>query len=99
MFIDLVKERRGAKLANDPDLFSGAFWSGRRGVELGLADRVGDARTVLRERYGDKVSTPIISAGRSFWRRFGIPATLAGESVDAIIASVEERAAWSRFGL
>jgi signal peptide peptidase SppA len=99
MFIDLVKERRGAKLANDPDLFSGAFWSGRRGVELGLADRVGDARTVLRERYGDKVSTPIVSAGRSFWRRFGIPATLAGDSANAIIGAIEERAAWSRFGL
>jgi signal peptide peptidase SppA len=99
MFIDLVKERRGAKLGSDPDLFSGAFWSGRRGVELGLADRVGDARTVLREIYGEKVSTPIISARRSFWARFGLPSTLAGDSANAIIAAIEERAAWSRFGL
>jgi signal peptide peptidase SppA len=99
LFIDLVKERRGAKLTNDPDLFSGAFWSGRRGVELGLADRVGDARTVLREIYGDKVSTPIVGARRSFWARFGIPSSLAGDSANAIIGAIEERAAWSRFGL
>jgi signal peptide peptidase SppA len=99
LFIDLVKERRGGKLAGDSELFSGAFWSGRQGVELGLADTVGDARTVLRERFGDKVSTPVVNAGRPFWRRFGFPATLAGESVDAILAAIEERAAWSRFGL
>jgi signal peptide peptidase SppA len=99
LFIDLVKERRGTKLTNDPDLFSGAFWSGRRGVELGLADRVGDARTVLREVYGDKVSTPIVGARRSLWARFGIPSSLAGDSANAIIGAIEERAAWSRFGL
>jgi ClpP class serine protease len=99
LFIDMVKERRGAKLGSDPDLFSGAFWGGRRSVELGLADHLGDARAVLRERYGDKVSTPIVNAGRSFWRRFGLPSTLAGESANAIIAAIEERAAWSRYGL
>jgi len=100
MFIDLVKERRGARLADDPDLFSGAFWSGRRGVELGLADSIGDARSVLRERFGDKVATPVLTAARPLWRRrLGMSATLAGQSVDAIIAALEERAAWSRFGL
>ena len=31
-------------LADDPDLFTGAFWSGERAVALGLADRVGDLR-------------------------------------------------------
>ncbi len=48
-FIGLVKARRGAKLADDPDLFSGAFWSGKTAVDLGLADRTGDLRSVLRE--------------------------------------------------
>ena len=46
---------RGRALADDPDLFTGAFWSGERAVALGLADRVGDLRAVLRERYGEEV--------------------------------------------
>src|SRR6185503_15218367 len=54
MFIDLVKSRR-PKLAADPDLFTGAFWSGARAVELGLADQVGDLRSVMRERFGEGV--------------------------------------------
>ena len=58
-FIALVKSRRGAKL-NGPesDMFSGEYWTGRRALELGLVDAIGDLRSVLRERYGDKVVTP-----------------------------------------
>ena len=44
-FIDLVKERRGAKLKDDPDLFTGLFWTGKKGLELGLVDALGDMRT------------------------------------------------------
>ena len=61
-FIALVKERRGDKLdSRETALFSGEYWTGQRGRELGLVDAVGDLRTVLRERYGDKVRTPLIA--------------------------------------
>ena len=64
-FIALVRARRGAALASgEADLFSGEYWTGRRAVELGLADRVGDLRTTLRERFGDKVETPLITSAR-----------------------------------
>ena len=47
-FIALVKERRGAKLdSRETALFSGAYWTGQRGLELGLVDAVGDLRTTL----------------------------------------------------
>src|ERR1700732_1879684 len=54
-FIALVKSRRGGKL-NGPenDLFSGEYWTGTRGRELGLVDGIGDLRGVLRQRFGDK---------------------------------------------
>ena len=68
-FIGLVKERRGAKLADDPDLFSGAFWSGAKAVELGLADRIGDLTSVLREAYGEKVRLKVIPMEKSMLRR------------------------------
>jgi signal peptide peptidase SppA len=101
-FIELVKSRRGAALADDPDLFSGAFWSGTRAVALGLADRVGELRSLLQERYGKDVRIRLITTERSMWRRrLG---RLGGEDralniIDRAISMIEERIFWSRFGL
>ncbi len=102
LFIDLVKERRGAALADYPDLFSGAFWSGRRAVALGLADRIGDIRSLLRERYGDKVRLRMIATERNRWRRrLGLDGgdRKALAFVDQAVALIEDRLTWSRFGL
>src|ERR1043165_7049994 len=69
-FIDLVKSRRGARLtAPEAELFSGEYWAGKKGIEYGLVDRIGDLRSTLRERFGDKVQTPLISAARGFFGR------------------------------
>jgi len=48
-FIDAVKQGRGKRLKDDPDLFSGLFWSGQKSVELGLADGFGDTGYVARD--------------------------------------------------
>src|SRR5438105_1236846 len=62
MFIDLVKRSRGAKLKGDEDeLFSGAYWTGQKSIALGLSDSIGDLRSVLRTRFGEKVRTPLIA--------------------------------------
>ncbi|MBF0470438.1 MAG: S49 family peptidase [Gammaproteobacteria bacterium] len=53
-FITAVKAGRGARLGQNPDLFSGLFWSGERGVALGLADGLGDRHFVAREIIGAK---------------------------------------------
>ncbi len=102
-FIGLVKERRGGKLADDPDLFSGAFWSGTRAVALGLADRTGDLRSVLREAYGDKARLKVIPIERGMLRRrlglSGSSDRLAASLVDRVVAIVDEHLAWNRFGL
>jgi serine protease SohB len=108
-FIALVKSRRDGKLNGPEDeLFSGAYWTGRRALELGFVDGIGDLRTVLRERFGDKVVTPLIAGERSLLGRriFGvgrgdlIPAGLvqAGLAED-LISALEARAIWARFGL
>jgi serine protease SohB len=69
-FIALVKSRRGDKLSGpESDLFSGEYWTGRQALELGLIDAIGDLRGVLRERFGDKVVTPLVSAERGFFGR------------------------------
>ncbi|SOY46599.1 S49 family peptidase [Cupriavidus taiwanensis] len=50
-FIDVVKEGRGDRLKDDPELFSGLFWSGERSVDLGLADGLGSAEYVARDLF------------------------------------------------
>jgi len=102
MFIDLVRARRGARLADEPTLFTGAFWSGTRGVEIGLADRIGDLRQILRERFGDKLELMPIQPKRGLLSRFsgGLPSSqLGAEMVETAISAIEERALWSRYGL
>jgi signal peptide peptidase SppA len=107
-FIDLVKERRGTKLADDPDLFTGLFWTGKRGLGLGLVDTLGDMRTVLKDRYGAKTRLKLITPPRGlFGRGLGFFGSRGGFSAPDIVEAAarglldaaEERALWSRFGL
>lgn len=54
-FIEIVRERRGARLkAEDDVLFSGEFWDGKRAVELGLVDGIGELNATMRKIYGEK---------------------------------------------
>lgn len=48
-FIAVVKQGRGKRLKDDPELFSGLVWTGRRAVELGLADGYGSVESVARD--------------------------------------------------
>ncbi|MBE7184858.1 MAG: S49 family peptidase [Methylobacterium mesophilicum] len=103
-FIDLVKERRGDRLDSDPDLFTGLFWTGKRGLQLGLVDRLGDIRGTLRERYGRKTRLRLVSPRRSLFSRrlglFGIGADEGLGDVGAgLLRAAEDRAHWARFGL
>lgn len=51
-FITAVKQGRGQRLANEPDIFSGLFWTGQQAVELGLADGFGSLDSVARTVVG-----------------------------------------------
>src|SRR3982075_3387756 len=62
IFIALVKGARGNRLKGADDLlFTGEYWAGEKSVSLVLADAIGDIRSTLRARYGDKVLTPVIA--------------------------------------
>ncbi|HEY8382941.1 MAG TPA: S49 family peptidase [Microvirga sp.] len=104
MFINLVTVRRGAKLKiENPELFSGAFWAGEEAVQLGLADGIGDIRSVLRERFGEKVVMRVVNPtrpsllGRLLNRNPAGPQSLLDPQ--EMLGAVEERAAWARLGL
>jgi len=48
-FVDVVKEGRGKRLKEVPELFSGLMWTGAKSIELGLADALGSVDFVARE--------------------------------------------------
>lgn len=48
-FIDAVRNGRGERLADNPDIFSGLFWTGEESIKLGLVDALGSSSYVARE--------------------------------------------------
>ena len=108
-FIALVKQSRGARLKGAEDvLFTGEYWAGETSVSLGLADAIGDLRSTLRARYGEKVLTPVIAPASGLLasllgRRSAGAGALAALDMSAglpeeLISALEARAIWARFG-
>ncbi len=92
-FIDHVTSRRGSKLSSETDLFTGEVWLAKRATELGLIDGIGHLRPMIKQRFGDKVKFNRYGTKKGLLSRFG--AQIIGDAVD----SIEERAAYARFGL
>lgn len=109
VFIELVKESRGDTLSDHKDLFTGLFWTGEKAKELGLIDAIGDLRSSLKARYGEKTKLKLIEAKRGLFGRRSVFGTklpdlpdiddVIARAADGIVATVEERALWSRLGL
>jgi len=83
-FIDRVKDGRGDRLADNPDLFSGLFWSGEQAKDLGLIDGFGNLDYVAREVIGEE-SIVDYSYRPDFWEQF---AQDVGVSIAAKITSI-----------
>ena len=98
MFIDHVKKgRRGRLKAADEVLFTGEWWTGIRGVDLGLVDALGDLHGTLRQRYGDRLELKVIEPKRPW---FGIPRIGFAAALTAdLSATLEDKALWARLGL
>lgn len=106
VFIEMVKQGRGDRLSDDPNLFTGMFWAGKKGVELGLVDGIGDMRSSLKERYGKDCELKLIEAKKGLFgrRQPGVSSSLFGaefsqQITEGALSAIEERALWSRFGL
>jgi signal peptide peptidase SppA len=99
-----VRRRRLGKIdAADESLFSGDVLTGRMALARGLVDGIGDLRSVMRTRFGDRVRlVPVAAERRRRWwlprpRPFALrdPAAPLAEALDWL----EARALWARFGL
>lgn len=106
-FKDHVRRRRLGKIdAVDESLFSGEVLTGRMALARGLIDGIGDLRSVMRARFGDKVRLVAVSEPRH--RRWWLPRFLpsGAQSQGNLVAALidfgdwlEARALWARFGL
>jgi len=91
-FKDHIMERRGLKLV-DRDLFTGEIWVGQKGIDDGLVDGIGHLVPTMKNQFGDKVRFRVFGQKKSVLSRFGM--NLLGD----VTHSIEERAAFSRFGI
>ncbi len=88
-FIKAVKDGRGTRLKETPDMFSGMVWNGSKAVELGLADDFGTVESVARDviKYSDVVDyTQTENVAERLAKRFG--ATL-GQSFASAFQKIE----------
>jgi len=97
-FISYVKSRRGNKLNenNLEEIFSGLFWVGQKGIDLGLADGLGSINEIIENKFGKKAKIKIIDQKKSFLQR-RLSSSLI--DTDAVLQKIEEKALWSRYGL
>jgi signal peptide peptidase SppA len=106
VFIDMVKARRGSRLADDETIFSGLFWTGGRSLELGLVDGMGEMRDTLKRRFGPKTRLELVGGARNIFGR-RLPGVVRGSAagdigagaVAGLAETLEEKALWGRYGM
>ena len=92
-FIRTVKQGRGKRLKETPEMFSGLVWTGERSIELGLADALGSTESVAREVIkAEKLVnfTPEENVFERFSKSFGAS---AGETLGRALATIASRSA------
>lgn len=79
-FITVVREGRGDRLQETPEMFSGLIWTGQKSVDLGLADGIGSLEYVAREVVKAELIVDFTqkeNLAEKFARRFGAGAASA----------------------
>lgn len=101
IFRTYVETRRGEKFkVDDPrSLMNGDVFLGDKALELGMVDGVGDMRSTLRARFGEKVQIKLINKpkrGLSFLNLLG---SRREDPFASAISALEQRSLWGQYGL
>jgi len=96
-FIDVVEKSRGSKLKKESgiELFSGEFWSGKKAIELGLIDGIGNAEQILREKFGEEVQIKKFEKTKGWLAK---KLSTSEDHADKLVSILEERSIWQRYG-
>jgi len=101
-FKEIVKLRRGEKLKeSDDNLFTGAFWSGKKSLELGLVDGICDMRKKMKEKFGDKTEFVAVTAKKGLLKSFFSEKLQNSfeSNFEGVLNKVEERIEFNKFGI
>jgi protease-4 len=91
-FIAVVKEGRGSRLKETPEMFSGLFWNGEQALDMGLIDHLGTLDYVAREVVKAETVidyTPKENLAERLARRFGT--AMGAGAVKALQGSITIR--------
>ncbi|TRD22106.1 S49 family peptidase [Palleronia caenipelagi] len=88
-----VSERRGARLSQDPQLFTGAFWTGQKAHELGLVDGIGHLVPVMKQKFGEKTRFAVYRQKKSLFSRFG------AQLSNGVVEGLDDQLLQSRYDL
>lgn len=96
-----VKARRGERLnGTDKALLEGAFGTGLQAMERGMIDGIGDMKSVMKDKLGDKVRFIDLSPEKKLFSSLPFAGGDAQSNwVQMALDSAEDRATWSRYGL
>ena len=98
-FVDHVRTRRGDRLrGSECELFDGRVWTGAAALGLGLVDGLGEARATVQARFGKNARLVVVNRRRGLLRRLRFRAEPA-HMLEEMLAALEARAHWRRFGL
>ena len=90
-FISAVKQGRGDRLKETPDMFSGLIWTGEAGVKLGIADDFGNADYVAEKVIGAKHLVDFTHQGRLIDKLAGKLGASFGHAIGSLLQSASFR--------
>ena len=104
-FKNIVLKSRIKKInKKNKDIFSGSFWTGKEAVKLGLIDGIGDLKTIMEKKFGEKIKYIPIKPKKSFLKGILSKSFYAKDLVDTkkiindMMSHMESRNIWSRYG-
>ena len=104
-FKDVVLKSRSKKInKQSKNIFSGSFWVGKEAIKLGLVDGIGDLKTVMEKKFGEKIKYIPIKPKKSFLKGILSKSFYSRDLVDTkkiindIMAYMESRNIWGRYG-
>ncbi len=97
-FIHWVQSRRGDKLTQQTNLFTGEFWTAAKAQDLGLIDGIAHAYPWLKEKFGDKVKLKTFEKPQPLIKKL-LGKSQAEDVPEAVIETLKAQKIWSHFGL
>jgi signal peptide peptidase SppA len=104
-FKDIVLKSRIKKInKQNKNIFSGSFWTGKEAIKLGLVDGIGDLKTIMEKKFGEKLRYVSIKPKKSFLKGILSKSFYSKDLLDTkkiindMMTYMESRNIWGRYG-